>query len=106
MMQQQAHRSIESMCRIAGVSRSGFYRHLQEHEPRVEETAVRDQVQQLALAHRGNYGYRRVSWELRQQGWAVNHKRVARSCAKTTGCVYAGAVSCLPAIRSTTWKCM
>jgi transposase InsO family protein len=78
MMQPQAHRSIESLCRTAGVSRAGFYRHWQEHEPRVEETEVRAQVQQIVLAHRGNYGYRRVSWELRQQGWAVNHKRVAR----------------------------
>ena len=78
MMQPQAHRSIESLCRIAGVSRAGFYRHWQEHEPRVEQTEVRAQVQQIVLAHRGNYGYRRVSWELRQQGWAVNHKRVAR----------------------------
>lgn len=78
MMQPQAHRSIESLCRIAGVSRAGFYRHWQEHEPRVEETEVRAQVQQIVLAHRRHYGYRRVTWELRQQGWAVNHKRVAR----------------------------
>ena len=78
MMQPQAHRSIESLCRIAAVSRAGFYRHWQEHEPRVEETEVRARVQQIVLAHRGNYGYRRVSWELRPQGWAVNHKRVAR----------------------------
>ena len=78
MMQPQAHRSIESLCRIASVSRAGFYRHWQEHEPRVEETEVRAQVQQIVLAHRGHYGYRRVTWELRQQGWAVNHKRVAR----------------------------
>jgi hypothetical protein len=78
MMQPQAHRSIESLCRMASVSRAGFYRHWQEHEPRVEETAVRDQVQKIALAHRGNYGYRRVTWELRQQGWSVNHKPVAR----------------------------
>lgn len=78
MMQPQAHRSIESLCRVAGVSRAGFYRHWQEHEPRVEETEVRAQVQQIVLTHRGNYGYRRVTWELRQQGWAVNHKRVAR----------------------------
>lgn len=78
MMQPRAHRSIESLCGIAGVSRVGFYRHWQEHEPRVEETAVRDLVQQIALSHRGNYGYRRITRELHQQGWAVNHKRIAR----------------------------
>jgi len=78
MMQPQEHRSVESLCRIAGVSRAGFYRHWQEHEPRIEETEVRAQVQQIVLAHRRHYGYRRVTWELRQQGWAVNHKRIAR----------------------------
>ena len=34
------------------------------------------------LAHRRNYGYRRVTCELRDQGWAVNHKRVARLMAE------------------------
>jgi putative transposase len=34
------------------------------------------------VAHRRNYGYRRVSRELREQGWAVNHKRVTRIMAE------------------------
>lgn len=81
-MQPQAHLSIESMCRLAGVSRAGFYRHWREHEPQVEETELRAQVQQIVLAHRRNYGYRRVTRELRDQGWAINHKRVARIMAE------------------------
>ena len=31
-----------------------------------------------ALEHQGRYGYRRITAELRRQGMAVNHKRVAR----------------------------
>lgn len=38
---------------------------------------LRDEIQQIALQHR-HYGYRRVTAELRRQGHAVNHKRVAR----------------------------
>src|SRR5690242_15976266 len=39
---------------------------------------VRAAIQQIVLAHRRRYGYRRVTAELRRQGLQVNHKRVAR----------------------------
>ena len=45
--------------------------------PRVEETALRSELQRLALAERF-YGYRRLTEALRREGWAVNRKRVAR----------------------------
>jgi transposase InsO family protein len=77
-MQPQPHLDIESMCRLGQVSRAGFYRHWQEHEPRAEETELRARMQEIVLANRRNYGYRRVTEELRNQGWAVNHKRVLR----------------------------
>jgi transposase InsO family protein len=70
------------MCRLGQVSRAGFYRHWQQREPRAEELELRAQVQQIVVAHRRNYGYRRVTRELRHQGWAVNHKRVARLMAE------------------------
>ena len=82
MMQPQAHLSIEAMCRLGRVSRAGFYRHWQQREPRGEEMELRAQVQQIVVTHRRNYGYRRVSRVLREQGWVVNHKRVARIMAE------------------------
>lgn len=39
---------------------------------------LRARMQQIVLFHRGNYGYRRVSRELKDQGLVVNHKRVLR----------------------------
>jgi len=81
-MQPQAHLSMESMCRLAAVSRAGFYRHWHEREPCVEEMELRAQVQQIVVRHRRNYGYRRVARELRDQGWVVNRKRVARIMAE------------------------
>ena len=77
-MQPATHLSIESMCRLAQVSRAGFYRHWRKRAPAAEQTELRAAMQRIALAHRRNYGYRRMSEELRQQGWAVNRKRVAR----------------------------
>ena len=43
-----------------------------------EEMEVRSAIQQIALAHRRRYGYRRITAELRRRGLLVNHKRVAR----------------------------
>ncbi len=66
---------VERMCALAGVSRAGYYRHLQASAPRQEETLVRDAVQRVALDNR-HYGYRRITWHLRYEGLVVNHKRV------------------------------
>jgi len=43
-----------------------------------EAMLVRAEIQQIALAHRRRYGYRRITAELRRRGFLVNHKRVAR----------------------------
>ena len=66
------------MCRLAGVSRSGFYREWAGEAPEEEETAVRAAIQEIALAHRRNYGRPRITRELRSRGMVVNHKRVGR----------------------------
>jgi len=77
-MSLQGGLGIERMCLLAGISRAGFYRHLRAQDPWEEEKAVRSEVQRIALEHQGRYGYRRITAELRRQGMAVNHKRVAR----------------------------
>jgi putative transposase len=73
----QGQLSIARMCTLAGVSRASYYRHWSQAAPRAEETALRDVLQRLAVAHR-HYGYRRLTALVRRQGWAANHKRVLR----------------------------
>jgi putative transposase len=74
--------SIERLCELARVSRASFYRSLKEQRPAEEETEVRSTIQQIALAHRRRYGYRRICAELRRRGMQVNHKRVLRMMRK------------------------
>ena len=69
--------AVERMCGLAGVSRGAYYRGWARRAPGREETALRDAIQRLALAHRW-YGYRRITALLKREGWEVNHKRVAR----------------------------
>jgi putative transposase len=77
-MSRQGGLRIERMCQLAQVSRAGFYRSLQEHQPMEEDMDVRSAIQGIAVAHRRRYGYRRITAELRRRGLLVNHKRVVR----------------------------
>ena len=69
---------MERQCYVAEVSRAGFYRHLQAREPELEELALRERLQQLALEHRRLRGYRPLTALLRREGLLVNRKRVLR----------------------------
>jgi putative transposase len=77
MTQQQGSLSVERMCAVAQVSRAGYYRHWQAVAPRAAQTALRDEVQRLALADR-HCGHRRIAKTLRDAGWRVNRKRILR----------------------------
>jgi len=71
--------SVEKMCQVAMVSRTGYYRNYAEHSPVEEEMLVRSAIQKIAVRNRRRYGYRRVWFELNQiMGLVVNHKRVLR----------------------------
>ena len=61
MMQLEGFQAAHA-CDLARVSRAGFYRHYEEHEPRQAAVGVRDRVQQTVLENRC-YGYRRVTAE-------------------------------------------
>ncbi|MFN7939715.1 MAG: IS3 family transposase [Bryobacteraceae bacterium] len=69
--------SVARACDLARIARAGFYRQWEQKAPRQLETALRDAMQRVALWNRC-YGYRRVTAALQQQGWQVNHKRIAR----------------------------
>lgn len=79
----QAHRgqfSVALMCRVLGVSRSGFYgaprRVLSARAKRDEE--LRSQLRVIHQASRRTYGSPRVHAELQAQGERCGRKRVAR----------------------------
>jgi transposase InsO family protein len=70
------------MCHAARVSRASFYGDWQEREPEAEAMELRARIQQIVVSHRRCYGYRRVKKDLKDEGWVVNHKRVARIMAE------------------------
>jgi len=69
--------SVVRMCRMAGVSRAGFYRYRKPAQKQEQDLNLRDEIQRIAL-EMPCYGRRRITAELRAGGWEVNHKRVNR----------------------------
>jgi putative transposase len=61
------------VCRVLSVARSSHYHQAQP----VPDEDLRSAITQVC-GEFPCYGYRRVSAELRRQGWTVNHKRAAR----------------------------
>jgi len=75
----QGSQTIQRRCRLAGVSRAGYYRFWRKSAPREHDTMVRDAIQRLALANGRHRGYRYITHLLRREhGIIVNHKRVRR----------------------------
>jgi putative transposase len=62
-----------------GLSRSTYYHcpRQKSMEAKKEEADLRDRIEQIVVEH-ARYGYRRVTYQLRREGYKVNHKRVAR----------------------------
>jgi putative transposase len=68
------------MCRVLGVSESGFYawckRPASQHQR--EDARIAQEIRQVFVMHQGRYGSPRIHRELRDQGQSISRKRVAR----------------------------
>ena len=61
------------VCQVLGVARSNLYRRSSVVPDEKLDAAMKDICAEFPC-----YGYRRVTAELRKQGWSINRKRVAR----------------------------
>ena len=68
---------MNALCQMTGLNRAGFYRWRVPRQATPVEMELRDQMQKVALESPA-YGYRRITAELQQRGFEVNHKRVLR----------------------------
>jgi len=76
----RAEHGIATMCRVLGVSPSGYYAWRQrDPSPRaVADEGLRLRIKKLHKASRGTYGAPRIHADLQAEGRAVGRKRVAR----------------------------
>ncbi len=80
MKANQANYPIATMCRVLGVSTSGYYAWLkrQSSQRSREDAILTDRIRWIHLRSRGTYGSPRIHAELRDEGVHVSRKRVAR----------------------------
>jgi putative transposase len=80
----KAEHPVALMCRVLGVSRSGF--HAWQRRPpsarAVQDAALSEQITEIHKARRRVYGAPRIQGELADQGVRVGAKRVARLMRK------------------------
>lgn len=73
--------SIRKACHLHRASRSGYYKWKKRPAPVPSaiglDIDLKDMIQKIVLKF-PEYGYRRVTTELKNRGYVVNHKRVLR----------------------------
>lgn len=70
--------SLAMLLQAANLPRSTFYYQLEQAKKGDKYATLKRQIKAVYDDHKGRYGYRRVTLELRQQGYHHNHKLVAR----------------------------
>ncbi len=66
------------MLSIAGIARSTFYYQTKAMKRADKYADAREAIGFICQKHKGRYGYRRTTVELRSQGWRLNHKTVRK----------------------------
>ena len=69
---------LDLLLETARLARSTYYYHLKQLDQPDKNQELKAEIQSIYREHKGNYGYRRVTLELRNRGFVVNHKKVQR----------------------------
>ena len=69
---------LDLLLEEARLARSTYYYQLKQLYQPDKDKELKDEIQVIFTENKGNYGYRRVTLELRNRGFVVNHKRVQR----------------------------
>ena len=65
------------MLNLSGLARSTFYYYL-KNQVEEKHKAHKAEIQSIYTAHKGRYGYRRITSELHNKGYRINHKTVMK----------------------------
>ena len=69
---------LDLLLEAACLPRSTYYYQLKQLDRLDKDKDLRAEIQSIYTEHKGNYGYRRMTLELRNRAYVVNHKRVQR----------------------------
>ena len=69
---------LDLLLETAGLARSTYYYQLKQLDGFDKDKELKAEIHSIYCEHKGNYGYRRMTLELRNRGFMVNHKKVQR----------------------------
>lgn len=69
---------LDILLNISQLVPSTYYYHVNQLDKPDKDKELKVEIQAIYDEHKGNYGYRRIHLELRNQGFSVNHKKVQR----------------------------
>ena len=69
---------LDILLNIIKLARSTYYYHLKQLNQVDKNQSIKVEIQAIYDEHKGNYGYRRITFELRNRGYVVNQKKVQR----------------------------
>ena len=69
---------LDLLLEVARLPRSTYYYQLKELDGLDKDKELKAEIQAIFTEYKGNYGYRRITLELRNRGFVVNQKKVQR----------------------------
>lgn len=69
---------VDELLSIAQLPRSTYYYHAKQMLKEDKYSEIKNQITKISHENRGRYGYRRITAELSNRGYVINHKTVQR----------------------------
>ena len=73
---------LKILLKVSEVKKTTFYYTLSKVDKDDKNKSIIDKIKEIFFYHKERYGYRRITLELRNQGYLVNHKKVYRLMIK------------------------
>lgn len=71
--------SIKKLIKLASIKRNTYYYWTSRFDQPDKYDDMKSMISTIYHDHKGRYGYRRITLELRNQGYLINHKTVQRT---------------------------
>ncbi|MED4400248.1 IS3 family transposase [Metabacillus fastidiosus] len=69
---------VVGLLQVANIARSTYYYWMKQLNRPDKYIEIKEMIKQIFDEHKGRYGYRRITLELRNRGYVINHKTVRR----------------------------
>ena len=63
---------------VSGLPKATYYYYVNQRKREDKYSEIKEQITAIYMENRGRFGYRRITLELRNRGYRINHKTVQR----------------------------